>query len=142
MFLTQVVITLGSLMIPARCSGNFVQVSAIKVCVNANRTFNCLVAIKMLSFRGKVYFRVLKPCKAVSPLRMIGEHLNAVKFISTRSINNKNFTIFCSINLDNNCFVVRNLRRAKKPMKINFPSNKVCGIIHSTQPFVCERISK
>lgn len=74
---------------------------------------------------------------------MIGEHLNAVKFISTQSINNKNFTIFCSINLDNKTVlspdIVRNLR-AKKPMKINFPSNKVCGIIHSTQPFVYERI--
>lgn len=73
----------------------------------------------------------------MSPLRMIGEHLNAVKFISARGINNKNFTIFCSINLDNNCFV-----SSEKPMKVNFPSNKVCGIIHSTQPFVYERISK
>lgn len=91
----------------------------------------------------KFTFECLTHAKQCHHFGMIGEHLNAVKFISTRSINNKNFTIFCSINLDNKTVlspdIVRNLR-AKKPMKINFPSNKVCGIIHSTQPFVYERI--
>lgn len=53
---------------------------------------------------GKFIFECLTHAKQCHHFGMIGEHLNAVKFISTRSINNKNFTIFCSINLDNKLF--------------------------------------